>query len=659
MLLLFFSRRTKIFHLWSIILLIAVTVLIEVSTNHIYFSTLLLLPLLQSFFFRKDRAIYATLVVVLLVSLTGMLLLRSTINGAIFVSVQSIGWIILTIGVVELKNYYFRADASDRRLKSLTSELVEKLETQNEKLKENFSIFDENIRAALEGCGFGMWEWDAESNSIKWDTQMYRVFQLTKKVQELDIQFWENQILEVDRESFIDDFDRAIKGKKPLKNHFLINSGPKGSCVKLVSQQVEDSQGNIVKVVGLAWDVTEEKQHQLSLVEYKDQLEAMVERRTEVMAELNKSLIRSEELLKGISEIGGIGGWHYDLKTRDMNWTDEVFHIFELPIGEIPSFEEIIHFYAPEARGVVKKSFKNCEEHSEPFEFELPLVVQEDKIIWVQMKGKPVTLNGEVTAITGIIHDVSNEKEVRDSLININEQLDIQVQKLKDELEASIQELETFTYTVSHDLRSPLRAIEGFSKALLDSYGRIIDEDGERWLRYIMSNTDKMGTLITDILNFSRVGRTVVQPVEVNMNKLLEEKFDELKKDYHDKVIKLNVEKLPKVVCDKMLVGQVWNNLLNNALKFSSEKEEISIEVSSKIENDYALFTVKDFGVGFDEKYIQKLFVVFQRLHGPDEFPGSGVGLAIVDRIMRKHGGWVQAKGEEGVGASFTFALPL
>lgn len=659
MLLLFFSKRTKIFHLWSIILLIAVTVLIEVSTNHIYFSTLLLLPLLQSFFFRKDRAIYATLVVVLLVSLTGMLLLRSTINGAIFVSVQSIGWIILTIGVVELKNYYFRADASDRRLKSLTSELVEKLETQNEKLKENFSIFDENIRAALEGCGFGMWEWDAESNSIKWDTQMYRVFQLTKKVQELDIQFWENQILEVDRESFIDDFDRAIKGKKPLKNHFLINSGPKGSCVKLVSQQVEDSQGNIVKVVGLAWDVTEEKQHQLSLVEYKDQLEAMVERRTEVMAELNKSLIRSEELLKGISEIGGIGGWHYDLKTRDMNWTDEVFHIFELPIGEIPSFEEIIHFYAPEARGVVKKSFKNCEEHSEPFEFELPLVVQEDKIIWVQMKGKPVTLNGEVTAITGIIHDVSNEKEVRDSLININEQLDIQVQKLKDELEASIQELETFTYTVSHDLRSPLRAIEGFSKALLDSYGRIIDEDGERWLRYIMSNTDKMGTLITDILNFSRVGRTVVQPVEVNMNKLLEEKFDELKKDYHDKVIKLNVEKLPKVVCDKMLVGQVWNNLLNNALKFSSEKEEISIEVSSKIENDYALFTVKDFGVGFDEKYIQKLFVVFQRLHGPDEFPGSGVGLAIVDRIMRKHGGWVQAKGEEGVGASFTFALPL
>ncbi|MCT4562207.1 MAG: ATP-binding protein [Crocinitomicaceae bacterium] len=659
MLLLFFSKRTKIFHLWSIILLIAVTVFIEVSTNHIYFSTLLLLPLLQSFFFRKDRAIYATLVVVLLVSLTGMLLLRSTINGAIFVSVQSIGWIILTIGVVELKNYYFRADASDRRLKSLTSELVEKLETQNEKLKENFSIFDENIRAALEGCGFGMWEWDAESNSIKWDTQMYRVFQLTKKVQELDIQFWENQILEVDRESFIDDFDRAIKGKKPLRNHFLINSGPKGSCVKLVSQQVEDSQGNIVKVVGLAWDVTEEKQHQLSLVEYKDQLEAMVERRTEVMAELNKSLIRSEELLKGISEIGGIGGWHYDLKTRDMNWTDEVFHIFELPIGEIPSFEEIIHFYAPEARGVVKKSFKNCEEHSEPFEFELPLVVQEDKIIWVQMKGKPVTLNGEVTAITGIIHDVSNEKEVRDSLININEQLDIQVQKLKDELEASIQELETFTYTVSHDLRSPLRAIEGFSKALLDSYGRIIDEDGERWLRYIMSNTDKMGTLITDILNFSRVGRTVVQPVEVNMNKLLEEKFDELKKDYHDKVIKLNVEKLPKVVCDKMLVGQVWNNLLNNALKFSSEKEEISIEVSSKIENDYALFTVKDFGVGFDEKYIQKLFVVFQRLHGPDEFPGSGVGLAIVDRIMRKHGGWVQAKGEEGVGASFTFALPL
>lgn len=657
--LLFFSKRSILFHFWSITILISSALLISVWTNLLLFTSLLILPLLQSFFFRKDSAIYGTLVAVLLVSLALMFILEANTVRIIYLVVQSVGWVILTVGVVELKGLYFKANASDQRYQSLTNELVEKLEFQNEKLRENFSIFDENIRVALEGCGFAIWEWEAKSNSLKWDAQMFRIFQISKMEPKLDIQFWEQQILEVDKEAFIDDFDRAIKGQKQIKNHYLIQNGPKGTCIKLASQAIEDENGNILKVVGLAWDITEEKQYLMSLIEYKDQLEQIVERRTDVMSELNRSLQRSEELLTGISEIGGIGGWHFDLKTREFNWTDEIFSIYELPIGEIPSFEEQINFYAPEARGVAIKSFKNCEEFGEPFEFELPLVVESGRIVWVQVKGKPVTLNGHVIAMTGIIHDVTNEKEVRDSLININEQLDLQVLRLKEELDSSIHELETFTYTVSHDLRSPLRAIEGFSKALLDGYGRIIDEDGERWLRYIMSNTDKMGTLISDILTFSRVGRTIVQPVEVNMNKLLEEKFDELKKDYHDKVIKLNVEKLPRVVCDKMLIGQVWTNLLSNALKFSSEKEEIGIEVTSKIENDYAIFTVKDFGVGFDEKYIQKLFVVFQRLHGPDEFAGSGVGLAIVERIMRKHNGWVKASGEEGHGASFTFALPI
>lgn len=657
--LLFFSKRSQLFHFWSITLLMSAIVLTNIWSEHILFSAFFLLPILQSFFFRKDRFIYTTLAVVIGVSTGIMLLIRPTSLGAIFIVVQSIGWVILTLGVVELKNYYYKANASDQRLQSLTNELVEKLEFQNEKLKENFSIFDENIQKALEGCGFGMWEWNAQTNTVKWDAQMFRLFQVPKMSLELDIQFWEDKILEIDKEAFIDDFDRAIKGKQQIKNYYLTDKGPKVTCVKMMSQSVEDSNGNILKLLGLAWDITEERQYLMAMTEYKDQLESMVERRTDVMNELNRSLARSEELLKGISEIGGIGGWHYDLKTRDMNWTDEVFSIYELPIGEIPNFEELINFYAPEARGVALKSFKNCEEFGDPFEFELPLVTTSSKIIWVQVKGKPVPLGGDIVAITGIIQDVTNEKEVRDSLININEQLDLKVQSLREELESSVQELETFTYTVSHDLRSPLRAIEGFSRALLDGYGRIIDEDGERWLKYIMSNTDKMGTLITDILNFSRVGRSIVQPVEVNMNKLLEEKFDDLKKDYQQKVIKLNVEKLPKVVCDKELLGQVWTNLLSNALKFSSEREEILIDVTSKIENDYAVFTVKDFGVGFDERYIQKLFVVFQRLHSPDEFPGSGVGLAVVERIMRKHNGWVKANGEEGKGASFTFALPL
>jgi light-regulated signal transduction histidine kinase (bacteriophytochrome) len=302
---------------------------------------------------------------------------------------------------------------------------------------------------------------------------------------------------------------------------------------------------------------------------------------------------------------------------------------------------------------------ERCREYAEPFEFELPIITANKDRVWVKSKGKPIIEDGKVIGISGIIQEVTNEKAMRENLIAINEELDSKVIKLTEELSFSDKELETFTYTVSHDLRSPLLAIEGFSNALQENYVNILDEDGKRWLKYIVDNSVKMGTLISDILVFSRVRRTFIEPVEVNINQIIENKFDELKHLYKNNIIKLNVEKLPKFTGDKNLFNILWNNLLSNALKFSSTKEEIQIEITGKIEKEIAIYEIKDNGVGFDEKYIHKLFVVFQRLHATDEFEGSGVGLAIVETIIKKHNGWVKITTKVGQGTTLTYGIPI
>ncbi len=226
------------------------------------------------------------------------------------------------------------------------------------------------------------------------------------------------------------------------------------------------------------------------------------------------------------------------------------------------------------------------------------------------------------------------------------------------ELAAANKELESFSYSVSHDLRTPLRAIDGFSRMLERKYAGKLEKDALEKLNVIRTNTRKMEQLIDDLLAFSRLGRRALSSTEVDMQNLIETVLPEIKNDNIDRQPVFKINGLPSVLGDSSLLGHVLTNLLSNAVKFSRHRTPAVIEVTCHRDNNEVVFCVKDNGVGFDMQYADKLFGVFQRLHTAEEFEGTGVGLAIVQRIIHRHGGRVWAESMPNEGASFYFTLP-
>ena len=220
-------------------------------------------------------------------------------------------------------------------------------------------------------------------------------------------------------------------------------------------------------------------------------------------------------------------------------------------------------------------------------------------------------------------------------------------------------ELESFSYSVSHDLRTPLRAIDGFSQLLLEEQASGLSQEGMRLLNVIRTHTGKMNQLINDILAFSRAGRIELKRTNVDMAEIARTAYGELTIGTAEPGVEFRIGPLPRVPADAAMMKQVFANLLGNAIKYSAPNPSALIEVEGHIEGEEAVYVVKDDGVGFDMKYAGKLFGVFQRLHGSDEFPGTGIGLSIVKRIVTRHGGRVWAEGKVGHGATFGFALPL
>ncbi len=272
---------------------------------------------------------------------------------------------------------------------------------------------------------------------------------------------------------------------------------------------------------------------------------------------------------------------------------------------------------------------------------------------------------GQVIGLLGTYMDVTErklaEQRLRQSEAEIqalNSQLEQRVIERTAQLEAANKELEAFSYSVSHDLRAPLRAVDGYTRMLLDDYAPRLDAEGQRICTTISQSAKNMGKLIDDLLAFSRVGRSALQLMTLDMEALVQAIFAEVSTPEDRARIDFEVGPLPDTVADPTLLRQLWVNLLSNAVKFSSKKPRAVIQVTAEAGEHGTIYSVQDNGAGFDMQYVNKLFGVFQRLHSNKEFEGTGVGLAIVQRIVERHGGQVWAKGELGQGATFFVSLP-
>lgn len=233
-----------------------------------------------------------------------------------------------------------------------------------------------------------------------------------------------------------------------------------------------------------------------------------------------------------------------------------------------------------------------------------------------------------------------------------------ELQEERRKLLLSNEELEAFTYSVSHDLRAPLRAINGYARFLLEDYAEQLDDEGKRFINTIRQNAEKMDELISDLLNLSRVSRSTLSYNEVDMGAVAESMYYEIASAQQQEEFTLHFGEMPNARCDLTLIKQVWQNLISNALKYSARSDVKKIEIGGRDADGELVYWIKDHGAGFDNEYKDKLFGVFQRLHSEEEFEGTGVGLAIVQRIIHRHGGRVWAEGEPDKGACFYFSLP-
>ena len=298
--------------------------------------------------------------------------------------------------------------------------------------------------------------------------------------------------------------------------------------------------------------------------------------------------------------------------------------------------------------------------HGKIWRGELKNKAKDGSFYWVDTTIVPfLDDQGKPYQYVAIRADITHRKRVEEELHKLNEELEDRISLRTIQLESARKEMEAFAYSVSHDLRAPLRAVVGFASILEEDYGNKLDEGAARIISVIKSNTLKMGHLIDDLLAFSRAGKQEIVKTAIDMEKLAREIIEELaaavSTTHH---IEWTTGSLPVAYGDRHTIRQVWVNFISNAIKYSGGREPARIEISHFKHEGQLAFCVKDNGVGFDNKYKHKLFRVFQRLHSAEEFEGTGVGLALVEKIVSKHGGRVWGEGELGKGASFCFSLP-
>jgi PAS domain S-box-containing protein len=389
-------------------------------------------------------------------------------------------------------------------------------------------------------------------------------------------------------------------------------------------------------------------------------LESLVAHRTKELRASNESLRYTNEMLRLAQLAGKTGAWERDLATGRSSWSPSLEALFGISAGTYsdlaPMWRELAH---PDDVSLVDQAINASLLKPSEFAFEFRIIRPDKELRWIVARGSVVfDAAGRPERMLGICADITVQKNAEGKILALNVSLEARVAERTRDLTNANKELESFSYSVSHDLRSPLRTIDGFSLALLEDCGEKLDDVGKGHLQRIRAATQRMGQLIDDLLNLSRVTRAQLKSQTFDFSEVVSSVARDLQANQPDRAVSWDIQPGLSVTGDPRLIRLVVENLLGNAWKYTSRHPSASIHFGKTGHNGSSAFFVKDDGAGFDPAYADRLFGAFQRLHSPAEFPGTGVGLATVQRVIHRHGGEIWAESAVDKGATFFFTIP-
>jgi PAS domain S-box-containing protein len=377
--------------------------------------------------------------------------------------------------------------------------------------------------------------------------------------------------------------------------------------------------------------------------------------------EAHQSLRESQRRLKEAQRIAQIGNWDLDLVGGTLTWSDEIFRLFEIDKTKFgATYEAFLNAIHPEDREAVNAAYTASLSTREPYAITHRLLMADGRIKYVHERCES-TFDAQDKPVrsVGTVQDVTERVHAEQLIHTLNAELEQRVAERTAELKVANKELETFTYSVSHDLKGPLRGIDGYSRLLLDGYADRLDDEGRQFLHNVRRAAQQMDQLTNDLLAYSRLERQDVRLGQVEPKPLVEALLAERAADIQARGVAVSVAvSCSPVRVDRDGLAMALRNLVENALKFTRDTPHPAIEVGARDEGDKCVLWVRDNGVGFDMQYHDKIFAIFQRLHRAEDYPGTGVGLAIVRKAMERMGGRAWAQSEPGRGATFYLEIP-
>ncbi|KOF01684.1 hypothetical protein OB69_15105 [Roseivirga seohaensis subsp. aquiponti] len=360
-----------------------------------------------------------------------------------------------------------------------------------------------------------------------------------------------------------------------------------------------------------------------------------------------EDLRKNEALLANMSETAKIGGWELDVNTLQIDWTDETYFIYELDPSQQPNLAEGIKYYHPDDRSKIEKAVRNAIDLKEPFDLEVKFITATGKHLWVRAIGRPITKNGKTIKVTGTFQDITERKKTE---LSIQHHLQLLEQKNK--------ELNQFAYIASHDLQEPLRTVANYVELLNWKYQDKLDADSNLYLSYITRSVERMQDLLHALLEYTSIGKYEKEPTLIDCNHILDQVKVDLSAQLEKKKVKLKINKLVQVKGYEHELRSLFQNLISNSIKYCKPDTTPEIDVSVEKETNQYTFAIKDNGIGIDEKYKEKIFVIFQRLHNQDSYEGTGIGLARCRKIAELHGGKIWVDSQPNQGSTFYFSIP-